>query len=107
AEDGIRVFHVTGVQTCALPISAFRSAPRLPDRLVRLRPWLFALDHSRGRGRLLRIRLAAQARPSSRRRAGGRLIYGAVADYGAIPTFSATAAEGQQCRFSSSFCSSS
>src|SRR5690606_39731884 len=22
AEDGIRVFHVTGVQTCALPISA-------------------------------------------------------------------------------------
>src|SRR5690606_40077278 len=26
AEDGIRDFHVTGVQTCALPIS-FRSAP--------------------------------------------------------------------------------
>src|SRR5690606_40521669 len=24
AEDGIRVFHVTGVQTCALPISAGR-----------------------------------------------------------------------------------
>src|SRR5215475_11019191 len=23
AEDGIRVFHVTGVQTCALPISPF------------------------------------------------------------------------------------
>src|SRR5690606_11884696 len=23
AEDGIRAFHVTGVQTCALPISAF------------------------------------------------------------------------------------
>src|SRR5690606_40539739 len=23
AEDGIRVFHVTGVQTCALPISFF------------------------------------------------------------------------------------
>src|SRR5690606_32859775 len=25
AEDGIRDFHVTGVQTCALPISAFRT----------------------------------------------------------------------------------
>src|SRR6266700_4827030 len=25
AEDGIRDFHVTGVQTCALPIFAFRS----------------------------------------------------------------------------------
>src|SRR5690606_40598077 len=29
AEDGIRVFHVTGVQTCALPIS--RRAERRPD----------------------------------------------------------------------------
>src|SRR5690606_40728722 len=29
AEDGIRVFHVTGVQTCALPISA---ASRLRER---------------------------------------------------------------------------
>src|SRR5690606_40164543 len=28
AEDGIRDFHVTGVQTCALPISASRTAPR-------------------------------------------------------------------------------
>src|SRR5690606_39494931 len=26
AEDGIRDFHVTGVQTCALPISSFGSA---------------------------------------------------------------------------------
>src|SRR5690606_39838152 len=25
AEDGIRDFHVTGVQTCALPISGFRN----------------------------------------------------------------------------------
>src|SRR5690606_39341398 len=30
AEDGIRVFHVTGVQTCALPISA---RPEVPDEL--------------------------------------------------------------------------
>src|SRR5690606_39899195 len=28
AEDGIRDFHVTGVQTCALPISCGRSRPR-------------------------------------------------------------------------------
>src|SRR5690606_41206393 len=27
AEDGIRVFHVTGVQTCALPISAAQLKP--------------------------------------------------------------------------------
>src|SRR5690606_38479001 len=28
AEDGIRDFHVTGVQTCALPISAFSAGAR-------------------------------------------------------------------------------
>src|SRR5690606_39428346 len=28
AEDGIRDFHVTGVQTCALPISSDRTASR-------------------------------------------------------------------------------
>src|SRR5690606_39701545 len=27
AEDGIRDFHVTGVQTCALPISAWQVTP--------------------------------------------------------------------------------
>src|SRR5690606_39659068 len=27
AEDGIRAFHVTGVQTCALPISIFDQLP--------------------------------------------------------------------------------
>src|SRR5690606_39373771 len=32
AEDGIRVFHVTEVQTCALPISVFAHFTRdLPD----------------------------------------------------------------------------
>src|SRR6266508_3254307 len=30
AEDGIRHGHVTGVQTCALPISSARSAARSP-----------------------------------------------------------------------------
>src|SRR5690606_39335120 len=32
AEDGIRDFHVTGVQTCALPISLPPTQPRLPPR---------------------------------------------------------------------------
>src|SRR5690606_40747262 len=34
AEDGIRVFHVTGVQTCALPIWARRSMTRCDWRSV-------------------------------------------------------------------------
>src|SRR5207253_3953395 len=32
AEDGIRDGHVTGVQTCALPISAPHARPYLPPR---------------------------------------------------------------------------
>src|SRR5690606_7635495 len=32
AEDGIRDFHVTGVQTCALPISPRRRPPPRPPR---------------------------------------------------------------------------
>src|SRR5437870_11383864 len=35
AEDGIRDGHVTGVQTCALPIS--RSRPRDRDRVMQAR----------------------------------------------------------------------
>src|SRR5690606_40573361 len=31
AEDGIRDFHVTGVQTCALPISQDPNPPRAPE----------------------------------------------------------------------------
>src|SRR5690606_40665462 len=34
AEDGIRDFHVTGVQTCALPISAADAYQRLRDEGV-------------------------------------------------------------------------
>src|SRR5690606_40921198 len=37
AEDGIRDFHVTGVQTCALPISGAASALELAAH-VRARP---------------------------------------------------------------------
>src|SRR5207253_8415428 len=35
AEDGIRVGHVTGVQTCALPISAAERAPRFAGGFAR------------------------------------------------------------------------
>src|SRR5690606_41000141 len=35
AEDGIRDFHVTGVQTCALPISEATAGPRgLPRKVT-------------------------------------------------------------------------
>src|SRR2546429_6655291 len=34
AEDGIRDVAVTGVQTCALPISWFKEAETPPDRLI-------------------------------------------------------------------------
>src|SRR5690606_40072791 len=34
AEDGIRDFHVTGVQTCALPISAFQTTTNHPSGMV-------------------------------------------------------------------------
>src|SRR5690606_40380941 len=33
AEDGIRDFHVTGVQTCALPISRYLVTPGLRPRV--------------------------------------------------------------------------
>src|SRR5690349_22125869 len=42
AEDGIRDLYVTGVQTCALPISIRRRRPRLPPRSQADRP----LSHS-------------------------------------------------------------
>src|SRR5690606_41096130 len=49
AEDGIRVFHVTGVQTCALPISprtlssnAARYASRSSSSTVALAPVVVA-----------------------------------------------------------------
>src|SRR5690606_32396782 len=42
AEDGIRDFHVTGVQTCALPISPRAAAPR-PEPVLQDRAILFAV----------------------------------------------------------------
>src|SRR5690606_39870917 len=34
AEDGIRYFHVTGVQTCALPISSVSVIPPTPPEMI-------------------------------------------------------------------------
>src|SRR5690606_39976682 len=50
AEDGIRVFHVTGVQTCALPIwlSRYRSRPDARQRRPRFpADTTFPCDESR------------------------------------------------------------
>src|SRR5690606_39639178 len=43
AEDGIRDFHVTGVQTCALPISRSASTPGTLPGLATI-PWPSALS---------------------------------------------------------------
>src|SRR5690606_40581232 len=63
AEDGIRDFHVTGVQTCALPIFADGVEVTCPScgeaTFGRLDPLQFALPHS---GAILReIHLIARA----------------------------------------------
>src|SRR5690606_12278250 len=72
AEDGIRDFHVTGVQTCALPISV-RPLPRRPD----LRPGLGHHVRARGHrvpphrtGRRRRRRRRLTARPGDVRALG-------------------------------------
>src|SRR5256885_14958574 len=58
AEDGIRDYKVTGVQTCALPILVGVRPPRPGERLDRHRP--------RRRGGRLRDRLARPRRADSR-----------------------------------------
>src|SRR5690606_40201876 len=62
AEDGIRDFHVIGVQTCALPISSPPSAPaRAPSRPASPPPRLRAR---------FRPRRGGGAAPAPDRRAG-------------------------------------
>src|SRR5690606_40313761 len=46
AEDGIRDFHVTGVQTCALPICGIRAIPGRPPGGPAVR-WRFEAQSSR------------------------------------------------------------
>src|SRR5690606_40951951 len=43
AEDGIRDFHVTGVQTCALPILAQTALLHKPQDLSAAKPYVFNL----------------------------------------------------------------
>src|SRR6266511_726737 len=64
AEDGIRDFHVTGVQTCALPISARRAGQEHdPELLLEL---LHRMTHC-GPGDAELARRAAEA-PEARHR---------------------------------------
>src|SRR5690606_41122760 len=77
AEDGIRDFHVTGVQTCALPISAapdlFRARSSLPAecRAGSRKP---SRCGSRSWGRRRSPRPCRAATPSSRRRSEERRV---------------------------------
>src|SRR5690606_39279006 len=48
AEDGIRDFHVTGVQTCALPISGATGSGRLPWAGTIPVPWTPPAGHGAG-----------------------------------------------------------
>src|SRR5690606_40705270 len=48
AEDGIRDFHVTGVQTCALPISMPIASRRLCREISRMSTPLIAIRPSHG-----------------------------------------------------------
>src|SRR5690606_40086351 len=76
AEDGIRAFHVTGVQTCALPILRLRVALPVDLRDLLEVARLAVLGHLvgnrlGGRGRRLglvavRLHLARQDRKSTR-----------------------------------------
>src|SRR5690606_40469926 len=71
--DGIRDFHVTGVQTCALPIYALEAGPRdgqLPFRcaeemhlscFVRVTRSLLAADAQRRVAGEVQVQLTAQA----------------------------------------------
>src|SRR5690606_41197832 len=64
AEDGIRDFHVTGVQTCALPILTLRSLGVRKSILSRLSP------NSRLLHRHSRVQLSAPAARRSLRSPG-------------------------------------
>src|SRR6266700_5211606 len=46
AEDGLRDFHVTGVQTCALPIYRIEALPRLVGQTVAVRGWVMTTRSS-------------------------------------------------------------
>src|SRR5690606_40022602 len=66
AEDGIRDFHVTGVQTCALPISVPTRSRRPPSSPDTLQSSSITFPQDQGRSR--RRAPAGTVRPPGRRR---------------------------------------
>src|SRR5690606_40566733 len=68
AEDGIRDFHVTGVQTCALPISAASSATVADD--ARSRKIRDAVAQRLHKNRLRSLESTALTGRSEERRVG-------------------------------------
>src|SRR5690606_40975172 len=70
AEDGIRDFHVTGVQTCALPIlrSAEGSSPRQSTAVVR--DGQGSTRAERARGRTARRRPVGKGARAAQRHSG-------------------------------------
>src|SRR5690606_40709235 len=81
AGGGIRDFHVTGVQTCALPISPAPTVPRRPEFPV---PIGFPPDAARRARRLVLLCLAALAAlPASVAAAAGPTAIG-VDDAGVV-----------------------
>src|SRR5207253_8557944 len=70
AEDGIRDGHVTGVQTCALPISRSAGPPLRPPRRGRRRGEQRVARPAASRGRAAPGRRGGPALRGSRRRPG-------------------------------------
>src|SRR5690606_40450819 len=67
ADDGIRDFHVTGVQTCALPISILMKSPgTLFSRIGRLSAAAWPIRPSRNSN----VSLSSSRRRSEERRVG-------------------------------------
>src|SRR5262249_57807048 len=82
AEDGIRDWSVTGVQTCALPISRARrdEARRVADRWLRRsgqgparRPGRRRRGRARPKARAARTRRFQEARPRDARKAARKI----------------------------------
>src|SRR5690606_41587177 len=81
AADGIRDFHVTGVQTCALPIS-FTTIAALPDHVgetATLKGWLYNKRGSKGLHFLI---LRDGSGRSEERRVGKRVRIGELRIFG-------------------------
>src|SRR2546430_6836733 len=84
AEDGIRDLTVTGVQTCALPISCCSApsrcaGPREPDELATLGPAPERDPRARPAGRALRLSGGAASAGAAR-----RVVLGGAAGAGPV-----------------------